>query len=200
MGDHIVQRLGLEKSVDTLGRWMAHRITELIERAGDERAKREATDLILRCWERRRGWTSGWPPGDLGDALKFADRELGREPGREEPTLPWASRLAATRRSLDEEYSVWFSLALAEDPPESPAEDGAWFFDDELDGDEKRVTRLLARLNVQSEAFFEDLGSDATPTQRAELARGEIARLREIRALLFDEAATDDAGEQEGVP
>jgi hypothetical protein len=61
LGDHIVHRLGLEDSVDTLGRWMAHRIAELIEQAedGDEETKREATDLILRCWERRRGWTEG---------------------------------------------------------------------------------------------------------------------------------------------
>lgn len=175
---------------------MAHRIAELIERADDQKAKREATDLILRCWERRRGWTSGWPRRDLGDAFRFADRELGREPGPDEPTLPWASRLVAARRSFDEEYRVWVSLALAEDPPEAPAEDDAWFFDNELDDDEKRVARLLARLNIQSEAFFEDLGRDATPAQRAEFARGEITRLRENRAVLFDEGAADAAGEQ----
>ena len=197
LGDHIVHRLGLEDSVDTLGRWMAHRIAELIEQAedGDEETKREATDLILRCWERRRGWTEGWPPQALSNAFKFADRERGRESDPEESTLPWASRLAEAQQSLDEEYQIWFSLALAEDPPANPPQDDdAWFFGDELEGDEDRITRLIAQVMVKTRTLFDELGVDATSVQRAELARREISRLSESRAAIFDEAAADEGG------
>ena len=61
LGMRIVRELGLEDSVDTLGRWMSHRIAELMELAEQsdmeeekEVAKRECTELILRVWERRR--------------------------------------------------------------------------------------------------------------------------------------------------
>ncbi|MCL1474887.1 hypothetical protein [Argonema antarcticum] len=53
-----MKELDLEDSVDTLGRWMAHRIAELMEQAEQapteaerEAAKRECTDIIIRLWE-----------------------------------------------------------------------------------------------------------------------------------------------------
>jgi len=44
LGKRIVKELDLEDSVDTLGRWMAHRIVELMERAeqAETEAEREA--------------------------------------------------------------------------------------------------------------------------------------------------------------
>lgn len=60
LGRHLVRELGIENSVDTLGRWMAHHISELIEQAekapsDTERliALKEATDTILKLWEHR---------------------------------------------------------------------------------------------------------------------------------------------------
>ena len=109
--------------------------------------------------------------------------------------MPWASRLAEAQRSLDEEYQIWFSLALAEDPPANPPQDDdAWFFGDELEGDEDRITRLIAQVMVKTRTLFDELGVDATSVQRAELARREISRLSESRAAIFDEAAADEGG------
>ena len=86
-------------------------------------------------------------------------------------------------------------LALAEDPPANPPQDDdAWFFGDELEGDEDRITRLIAQVMVQTRTLFDELGVDATSVQRAELARREISRLSESRAAIFDEAAADEGG------
>lgn len=60
LGQHLVRELGIERGVDTLGRWMAHHLSELIEQAENassdaERsiAKKEATATILKLWEHR---------------------------------------------------------------------------------------------------------------------------------------------------
>jgi hypothetical protein len=60
LGRYLVRELGFENGVDTLGRWMSHHLAELINNAEngsteDERfkARKEATDTILRIWEHR---------------------------------------------------------------------------------------------------------------------------------------------------
>lgn len=60
LGRHLVRELGIEERVDTLGRWMAHHLSELIDRAENapsdtERAiaLEEATYTILKLWEYR---------------------------------------------------------------------------------------------------------------------------------------------------
>jgi hypothetical protein len=60
LGRYLVRELGFEDGVDTLGRWMSHHLAELIDKAEngkteDERnkAKKEATETILRIWEHR---------------------------------------------------------------------------------------------------------------------------------------------------
>jgi hypothetical protein len=60
LGRHLVNELKLEDGVDTLGKWMAHHIAELIYNSEKERtaikrlqARREAVDTILKIWEHR---------------------------------------------------------------------------------------------------------------------------------------------------
>src|SRR5690242_9787087 len=60
LGKHLVRELKLHDGVDTLGRWMAHHVAELItdakrQRKGPKRtrAEKEATELILKIWEHR---------------------------------------------------------------------------------------------------------------------------------------------------
>ena len=66
-----------EREGDRLSQWMAHRLAELLDEAatGSTRPRREtaaaqATDLILRLWQQRRDWPSGWPPGDWSRLLE----------------------------------------------------------------------------------------------------------------------------------
>lgn len=60
LGQHLVRELDLEDGVDTLGRWMAHHLAELIDKAEngsteDERlgAQTYAVETILKIWEHR---------------------------------------------------------------------------------------------------------------------------------------------------
>jgi hypothetical protein len=60
LGRHLVRELGFDDQRDTLGRWMAHHLAELINKAengatGTERvrARKNATETILKIWEHR---------------------------------------------------------------------------------------------------------------------------------------------------
>jgi hypothetical protein len=60
LGKHLVSELGLENSNDTLGRWMAHHVAELIAAAKEAKnkaqqavAEERAVETILRLWEHR---------------------------------------------------------------------------------------------------------------------------------------------------
>ena len=105
LGRHLVRELGLEDSNDTLGRWMAHHVAELLRRAqraapAEERraAERDASDVILRIWKHRAALPRGAYPlasykdllivlnslrpsdspfGAIGRALQTRQEELG---------------------------------------------------------------------------------------------------------------------------
>ena len=60
LGKRIVKELKLDKSVNTLGRWMAHYVAELINNAEnstseDEKSayRKECCELILKLWINR---------------------------------------------------------------------------------------------------------------------------------------------------
>ena len=68
LGIRLVHELELEPGVDTLSRWMAHHLAEVIQEAdrtqGAEReaAQARAVDLILKLWERRHNLPGGAHP------------------------------------------------------------------------------------------------------------------------------------------
>jgi hypothetical protein len=68
LGERIVRELELEPGVDTLGRWLAHHLAELIlaaresEGAQREIAQKTAVDLILKIWSRRHDVPGGANP------------------------------------------------------------------------------------------------------------------------------------------
>jgi hypothetical protein len=68
LGRKIVDELGLDQSVDTLGRWMAHYIAELIQSAeaaqGDDRPEKLSccANAILDLWKHRSVLPSGKRP------------------------------------------------------------------------------------------------------------------------------------------
>ena len=66
LGKLLVKELGLENSVDTLSRWMAHFLAEkisLVERLPEsiekENAQKECFEIILKLWESRWELPSG---------------------------------------------------------------------------------------------------------------------------------------------
>jgi len=69
LGKRLVEELGLETSVDTLGRWMAHYIGELIntvEEADNPKERKKAQErccqTILKLWEHRVSLPDGARP------------------------------------------------------------------------------------------------------------------------------------------
>ncbi len=81
LGRHLVAELGLEERGDTLSRWMAHHVAELIDEArvgapGRKRvaAEKQATETILRIWEHRENLPHGaYPLAPFKDLMKFLD-------------------------------------------------------------------------------------------------------------------------------
>ena len=82
LGRHLVRELGLGDGVDTLGRWMAHHVAELINEAENGatpaarlRAREEATETILRIWEHRASLPgNAYPLARYKDVLEALDR------------------------------------------------------------------------------------------------------------------------------
>ncbi|XAZ81792.1 hypothetical protein A6C57_26740 (plasmid) [Fibrella sp. ES10-3-2-2] len=68
LGQQIIHELDLTEEPSILGRWMAQRIAELMQRVEtnsdknqQELAAKECTELILTIWEKRNTWPSGGP-------------------------------------------------------------------------------------------------------------------------------------------
>lgn len=87
-----MQELQLEDINNLLGHWMAYRIAELMDKIEKtvseterENIKQECTDLILKVWEKRTGWTTSRPLGKTVNKL----REL-----IERPRFPSANDLS----------------------------------------------------------------------------------------------------------
>jgi len=82
LGRHLVRELGFEEGVDTLGRWMAHHLAELIDNAENgvtpaerSKARMSATETILKIWEHRASLPrKAYPLAPYEELLKLLDR------------------------------------------------------------------------------------------------------------------------------
>lgn len=82
LGKHLVRELDFEDGVDTLGRWMAHHLAELMHEAEKgktvakrTKAKKQATETILKIWEHRKVLQrESYPLSKYEDLLKIIDR------------------------------------------------------------------------------------------------------------------------------
>lgn len=89
LGEKIVASIGLERSNDILGRWLAHHIADLMTKADAAHAStqpdqaalasRACREAILELWRHRSAWPHGWPPPRAAAMAKTLD-ELGKEP------------------------------------------------------------------------------------------------------------------------
>ncbi len=153
IGQHLLRELGLEQSNDTLARWMAHRIAELMERADKGRtaalregAKSACSDLILRLWEKRAHLPSGAPLASFADFLQhFVEQEpswfaaIHVTPERKS----WPQSLPVVKHLLEHELTLWREAALAAQPHDK-ARSLVRKLDTELDPEEARILRSLA--------------------------------------------------------
>lgn len=82
LGQHLVRELNNDDPQDTLGRWMAHHLAELIDNAENgataterSRARKNATETTLKIWEHRASLPdNAYPLAPYKDILKVLER------------------------------------------------------------------------------------------------------------------------------
>jgi hypothetical protein len=195
LGRLIVEQLGIGETTDTLSRWMAHRLAELITIAeSDPDARSQATDLILRLWEHRARWPS-WPPPAMARTLRWLDDNRTTRRLEHMHDSPWAEQLASVERSLSREFQTWLFLAIADDEviSELLLDDEREFFErvrHAATQDEVEYIRLLAdyRRGPLIPAFISTLTSDSRTEEMIDLARRELKQENLARSQIFESA------------
>lgn len=189
MGERIVKEFGLENGVDTLARWMAHRVAELMERAEQaqtdadrETARRECADLILRLWERRSYWPQGRPLAEVSEFLKKFTDGLASFPYNRAKTQPkeptWINILPHLIRLNKREEIIYRDAALADLSLEKEREWLAEHREDMSDEECEVIERLLA-LRERLEGPYYFLDDDPIPNFTALSAQERTARVLE---------------------
>ena len=115
LGRALVEELGLDPGVDTLSRWMAHYIAELIEDA--ETAKIEerpakfskCADAILKLWECRHQLPNGKRPFEDLEPILRALESL--DPTDDTPRYFRSPRMAVDETEQNAETRKWLELA-----------------------------------------------------------------------------------------
>jgi hypothetical protein len=115
LGKKLVHELGLDHSVDTLSRWMAHYIAELIHLAENAETedsaekKSKCAEAILSLWRYRSELPNGKRPfEDLEPLLKTLEN---LDPDKHIPRYFTSVRKAAEVEELKGETKKWLSLA-----------------------------------------------------------------------------------------
>jgi hypothetical protein len=193
LGDRIVRELALDDSVDTLGRWMAHRVAELIDRANKaatpkarNTAAADAADLVLRLWAHRSNWPKGWPPPSAAKVLGALDPQPYAADGSLSGS-PWVDSLHRLADLHTREQHLWIDFGLLDLELEAEqralSDEGA-----DLREDEREVLeRLVRRRNSAAREHF-DGTVPASSKLRAEVGRGKLAELEFERQELVAQA------------
>ncbi|MGB7421821.1 MAG: hypothetical protein WA917_08100 [Comamonas sp.] len=182
LGQHLVKELKLQDGVDTLGRWMAHHLAELLVAAknADDAERRVAEDrvanLILRIWTHRNAEPIGITP--LAPYAKAAQVLAAMHP-KERFFAPLSPREAPTSiaRSLEifDLASRLTVLSLADilpNPPPGVREIVERF----LSGEEKN---FLAAARATYDLLASDLSNQSGKRKRSsKTASEEIVRSR----------------------
>ncbi len=213
MGERIVEEFGLRDSSDTLGRWMAHRVVELMDRAEQapagaegEATRRECSDLIIKLWERRSHWPHGRPLAEVAGLLKNLINDRTNYRSRyEQPEVKvdprsWLGILPRLRELLDREDEVCRSAAIADFDLET---DRKWLTEHGPDlSDEEReiMGGLIKERERMDEPNFE-LDEIRVPNfasldaaERAKLVHEALKKINEERQKLL--ASVQPKGEQ----
>ena len=101
LGRYLVRELGFENGVDTLGRWMAHHLADLMTQSENEptaakrlKARKEAVETILKIWDHRMSL-----PGEAYPLTKYRDVLEGMDRLQPEGELfGYFGRYAGNRR------------------------------------------------------------------------------------------------------
>jgi hypothetical protein len=214
LGRKLVEELGLEDSVDTLGRWMAHYIADLIARvestAGDEKqsAEKNCFDAILGLWKHRAELPDGKRPFEdlepVVRAIESLDPEddtphyfrSARPPADEGKkkfeTESWLEMV----RGFDYSSKVLIGCCLAEAARAAVDKSKEWVKLAEAAGEEGGVHEIVVRRLLHSSGLRTEPDPDAE-TRR--MLKDRIKRLDDF--IKMAEAVADDfRGRLEALP
>jgi hypothetical protein len=199
LGRQISAELGVDERGDTLSRWIAHRIAELLDRSEKARRKtdretaaREIEDLILRVWEQRTSWPTGWPPET---AARITDLLADRYPRyrsdeEQESPSPWLDALQRLERVHWREKQILLQAALA-DLDLGDERRGLECYGDVLGDNELGMLKSLtsaqeSALAALLKALDEDEAALAAPRRRGEATAERLRSLAEEREDLVN--------------
>lgn len=115
LGKKIVDEFGLDQSVDTLGRWMAHHIADLIHDAEnaeleDKQSKQErCASAILELWRHRAELPNGKRPFEDVEPILRALESL--DPSDDTPRYFRRPRMMAADAEPGTEVEKWLDIA-----------------------------------------------------------------------------------------
>ncbi|HTF95301.1 MAG TPA: AVAST type 3 anti-phage protein Avs3b [Cellvibrio sp.] len=116
LGKELVRELGLGQSVDTLGRWMAHHIAELMQDAEnsdtDDRSSKMhvCSEAIYALWSHQHELPNGKKPFESLEPIKRALESL--DPEDQTPRYFRAARSAYDeRQNKNSEATTWLKMA-----------------------------------------------------------------------------------------
>jgi hypothetical protein len=118
LGKKIVDQMGIQRSVDTLGRWMAHYVAELISEADSSHgqtkidAQKRCREAILDLWQHRYELPDGLRPFQDLEAIAETLASLDLTPG-----FPryFDKRLRSTASESETESARWLDIAAGLD-------------------------------------------------------------------------------------
>ena len=115
LGCALVKELDLDPGVDTLSRWMAHYIAELIDEAETAKAEdrpaklAKCADAILKLWDHRHQLPGGKRPFEDLEPIMRALESL--DPADDTPRFFRAQRMAINETKESNETVKWLKLA-----------------------------------------------------------------------------------------
>ena len=115
LGQKIVDEFGLDQTVDTLGRWMAHYIAEKIgdveAATSEDRAQKmsECSDAILKLWAHRSKLLNGKRPFEEFEPVFHTLQSL--DPDDTTPRYFRQARSEANKNDEDTQTMQWLDLA-----------------------------------------------------------------------------------------
>jgi len=186
------------ESSDTLGRWMAHYVAELIEQAeaADDSCKREAQERcareILNLWSHRREYPGGGRPFEEYEAIRRALERLDPEQpqwsffrnfGDAEPTIDAApsnvKALLTAALELERQAAQTTRILIQKAVSITTMREAAWFAAaDQITDDESQFLRsMLEQFSIDPNEEHDDAG----PSDEDRLVLGVEAAKRAAR-------------------
>jgi hypothetical protein len=205
LGRKLVDELGLEPSVDTLGRWMAHYIADLIIKAesapdeGKQLAKDKCFEAILTLWQHRSELPNGKRPFEdlepVVRAIESLDPENDmvryfrsiRPPRSEKDEKTEVDRWLNVANGLDYSARILIGYCLAEAARAAVDKSEQWVKLAEAAGVEDGASELVIRF-ISHDAELENEPDGDTEIRRQ--LRDRIGRLNDFIKLAEAVAGT----------